>query len=144
MSVVRLTLPKTKLESNLEYVEEPLTIIENCVRTAITNLNISYSRFWSMTDEDIQEVFDQFKLDGVMNILTGHYTTAVALNAIKSLRNIDGPDAIATKPRDFEVREDGSVVLVPIGGWPVAEESPIDNPSKEVIIEDEPVVQQEP
>lgn len=126
MSNIKLTIEKSTLEKNLEKIEAPLLLVENCTKTAIHNLNDSFNAFWSLPDDQIEEILNYFGPLKVQEVFGAHFEHAVGFNKLLDSRGVGGnwTRAITVKPREITMDENGVMSLVPL---PV-EETPIEDP----------------
>lgn len=131
MSNIKLTIEKSTLEKNLEKIEAPLLLVENCTKTAIHNLNDSFNSFWSLPDDQIEEILNYFGPLKVQEVFGAHFEHAAGFNKLLDSRGVDGIRATTVKPREITMDENGVMALVPL---PVPEE---ENP--EPPVEDQPL-----
>lgn len=119
MSNIKLTVEKTTLEKNLEKIEAPLILVENCTKTAIHNLNASFNAFWSLQDDQIEEILNYFGPLRVQEVFGAHFEHALGFNKLLDSREVAGVRAITVKPREIAMDENGVMSLVPL---PIVEE----------------------
>lgn len=112
---IQLVPQKTQLEINLQKIDAPLVLVENCVKTAIANLNDSFNQFWSLPDDQIEEIMNNKGIEELQKIFEAHFRYANAFNSLLADRGITTPRAITAKPRDIEVNiETGYISLIPL------------------------------
>lgn len=122
--MIKITSEKTTLEQNLERINTPLTLLENNVRSSIHNLNESFTVFWSLPDDQLEEVLNHKGYIEMERIFTAHNTYALSLNSLLEDRGIAYPRAITEKPRNIYMDEEGKLRLAPLP-IPVTEPDPI-------------------
>lgn len=106
---------KDRLTRNLDWIEEPVLLAENAVKMAITNFNESMRRFWSLSDEEIEEIFNHHGLEGITRIFTAHYAYGSMFNQILADRGIQEPRVNLIRPRDYTVdAQTGRISLIPL------------------------------
>jgi hypothetical protein len=111
---IQLIPQKTQLEINLAAIDAPLVLVENCVKTAIHNLNDSFSKFWNLPDDQIEEIMNSQGIEKLQSIFEAHFRYANEFNTLLENRGIDQPRAITSKPREITVDQNGIISLVPL------------------------------
>lgn len=130
--MIHISPTKTQLEINLSNIDAPLSLLENNIRSAINNLNESFTNFWKLPDDQIEEILNYHGPVEMNNIFTAHYTYGVAMNTLLEDRGIDSPRAVLVKPREITMDENGKLRLVPIMVEEILEEPIIQDP--EIIV----------
>lgn len=107
-------LPQTsRLYQNLSKIDAPIKRIEKRVASSINDLNESFQSFWSLPDEEINEILEHHGIEGIQIIFGAHNANGTFFNQLLESRNISSPRAILTVPRELEV-VNGNFKVVPI------------------------------
>ena len=133
---IQLIPQKTQLEINLAAIDAPLILVENCVKTAIHNLNHSFSKFWNLPDDQIEEIMNSQGIEKLQSIFEAHFRYANEFNTLLENRGIDQPRAITTKPREITVDGNGIITLVPL---PQPDAPVTDEPQPDAPVTDESI-----
>lgn len=115
---IQLIPQKTQLEINLQKIDAPLVLVENCIKTAIVNLNDSFNQFWGLPDDQIEEIMNSKGIEELQKIFEAHFRYANEFNKLLQDRGIDNPRAIIVKPREISVDSNGVISLIPLPNPP--------------------------
>jgi hypothetical protein len=124
---------KTKLQENLENIEAPLQRIDTRTKANAEDLNQSLNTFWSLPDEELEEVLNFHGVKKIQAIFAAHKKYATAFN---ELLNDRGQSSIAQigAQRELSIDADGVFSVVPLAVVePVVEEAIVD----EIIVDAE-------
>ena len=110
---IQITPIKSRLLENLEKIEAPIQRIENRTRANIDDLNQSFKFFWSLSDEEINEILAFHGAAEISSIFAAHHNYGVAFNQLLEDRGIASPRSSTVAPRELIII-DGSLVVEPI------------------------------
>ena len=107
-------LPQTsRLYQNLSKIDAPIKRIEKRVASSINDLNESFQSFWSLPDEEINEILEHHGIAETQAIFGAHNANGTFFNQLLESRGVVSPRAILTAPRELEV-VNGNLRVVPI------------------------------
>jgi hypothetical protein len=132
---------KTKLQQNLETIEAPLQRIDTRTRANAEDLNQSLNSFWSLPNNELEEVLNFHGIEKVQAIFAAHEKYATAFNELLSDRGLGATAQIGAK-KELGINDNGLFyVVVP----PIAEEpTPEPEPELEPELVPEPTPEPEP
>jgi hypothetical protein len=104
---------KTKLQENLENIEAPLNRIDTRTKANAEDLNQSLNAFWSLPDNELEEVLNFHGVEKVQAIFSAHEKYATAFNELLMDRGLGAIAQIGAK-RELSVDENGVFSVVPL------------------------------
>jgi hypothetical protein len=117
---------KTKLQENLENIEAPLQRIDTRTKANAEDLNQSLNAFWSLPDNELEEVLNYHGVEKVQAIFAAHEKYATAFNELLSDRGLGAIAQIGAK-RELTIDSNGVFSVVPLAvvEEPILTEVPI-------------------
>ena len=115
---------KTKLQKNLENIEAPLNRIDTRTKANAEDLNQSLNAFWSLPDNELEEVLNYHGVEKVQAIFAAHEKYATSFNELLEDRGLGAIAQIGAK-KELSVDENGVFSVVPL---PIIEEPIIEEP----------------
>jgi len=119
---------KTKLQQNLENIEAPLNRIDTRTKASAEDLNQSLNAFWSLPDNELEEVLNFHGVEKVQAIFAAHEKYATAFNELLVDRGLSAIAQIGAK-KELSIDSNGVFSVVPlVVVEPVVEEPIIEEP----------------
>lgn len=126
---------KTKLQENLENIEAPLNRIDTRTKANAEDLNQSLNAFWSLPDNELEEVLNFHGVEKVQAIFTAHEKYATSFNELLEDRGLGAIAQIGAK-RELSIDENGVFSVVPLAVVEPAIEPVVEEPVVEPIIDE--------
>jgi hypothetical protein len=104
---------KTKLQENLENIEAPLQRIDTRTKANAEDLNQSLNAFWSLPDNELEEVLNYHGVEKVQAIFAAHEKYATLFNELLSDRGC-GAIALIGAKRELTIDSNGVFSVVPL------------------------------
>jgi hypothetical protein len=128
--MIKLTPDQTQLQINLSKIDAPIKRIEKRIAACINDLDESFRTFWSLPDDQINEILEYHGIAGTQMIFGAHNANGVYFNQLLESRGVSSPRAILTTPRELQV-VDGNLRVVPLP-----------DPVVEPVIVEEPILEE--
>jgi hypothetical protein len=105
---------KTKLQENLENIEAPLQRIDTRTKANAEDLNQSLNTFWSLPDEELEEVLNFHGVKKIQAIFAAHEKYATSFNELLIDRGSIPIAQIGAKKEIKIDTETGYISVVPL------------------------------
>ena len=126
---------KTKLQQNLENIEAPLNRIDTRTKANAEDLNQSLNAFWSLPDNELEEVLNYHGVEKVQAIFAAHEKYATSFNELLEDRGLGAIAQIGAK-KELSIDANGVFSVVPlVVVEPVVEEPIIEKSNRKINIE---------
>lgn len=106
--------PLTQLEIDINFVNEPVTIMENNVRSGINNLDQSFNIFWSLPDPQIDAILNFEGLSTMQAVFSSYRAYGSCFNSILEDRGIDSPRSALSTLRIVLIDEFSIMSVIPL------------------------------
>lgn len=103
----------SRLHDNLSKIDAPIKRIEKRITACINDLNESFNAFWSLPDDQINEILENLGIEGIQNIFKAHDTNGNFFNQLLESRGVSSPRTILVVPREIEIIN-GNFQVVPL------------------------------
>lgn len=104
---------KTKLQQNLENIEAPLNRIDTRTKANAEDLNQSLNAFWSLPDNELEEVLNYHGVEKVQAIFAAHEKYATSFNELLEDRGLGAIAQIGAK-KELSIDANGVFSVVPL------------------------------
>ena len=104
---------KTKLQKNLENIEAPLNRIDTRTKANAEDLNQSLNAFWSLPDNELEEVLNYHGVEKVQAIFAAHEKYATSFNELLEDRGLGAIAQIGAK-KELSIDANGVFSVVPL------------------------------
>jgi hypothetical protein len=111
--MIKLTPDQTQLQINLSKIDAPIKRIEKRIAACINDLDESFRTFWSLPNDQINEILEYHGIAGTQMIFGAHNANGTHFNQLLESRGVSSPRAILTTPRELQV-VDGNLRVVPL------------------------------